>query len=99
MKKLTLVLVAVVLFTMTGCEDHIKKKLYRPEANNDKMYTTISGGEETHQGNGYTINIPQKGYRYEKDYDDGALEEKWDYKRKDDVEIKILMKPQQEADF
>lgn len=89
MKKLALVLVAVILFTVTGCEDHIKKNQFLPEANNDKTYTTISGGEETHQGDGYIISVPEKNYRYDKDYDDGVLEEKWDYKRKDDVEIKV----------
>ena len=65
------------------------KNLYLPEAKNDKIYTTIGGGNETHQGEGYTIAVPDKNYRYEKEYDDGALEEKWEYTKKDDVEIKV----------
>ena len=65
------------------------KNIYLPEAKNDKIYTTIGGGEETHQGEGYTLTVPSKNYRYEKDFDDGNLEEKWEYTKKDDVEIKV----------
>ena len=42
-----------------------------------------------HKGEGYTITVPTKDYHYEKDYDDGALEEKWEYIKNDDVEIKV----------
>ena len=49
----------------------------------------IGGDSESHKGESYTIIIPSKDYRYEKDYDDGALEEKWEYTKKDDVEIKV----------
>ena len=87
MKKLSLILVVLALLTITGCKDN-KKDLYLPQAKNDKIYTTI-GGNETHKGEGYTLTVPSKSYRYEKDYDDGALEEKWEYTKKDDVEIKV----------
>lgn len=70
-------------------QDTKQKNLYLPQAENDKVYTTIGGGNETHQGEGYTLTIPTKNYRYEKEYDDGALEEKWEYTKNDDVEIKI----------
>ena len=88
MKKITLILLMITLLMITGCKDN-KKNLYLPEAKNDKIYTTIGGENETHQGDGYTITVPTKNYRYEKDYDDGALEEKWEYTKKDDVEIKV----------
>ena len=35
------------------------------------------------------MTVPAKNYRYEKDYDDGALEETWEYTKKDDVQIKV----------
>ena len=41
------------------------KNLYLPEAKNDKIYTTIGGENETHKGDGYTITVPTKNYRYE----------------------------------
>ena len=89
MKKITLILLMITLLMITGCKDNKQKNLYLPEAKNDKVYTTIGGGDETHQGEGYTITIPTKDYRYEKDYDDGALEEKWEYTKKDDAQIKV----------
>ena len=88
MKKFTLIIFIIVLLTITGCKDN-KKNLFLPEAKNDKIYTTIGSEDETHQGEGYTITVPSKDYRYEKEYDDGALEEKWEYTKKDDVEIKV----------
>ncbi len=88
MKKITLILLIITLFIITGCKDN-KKDLYLPEAKNDKIYTTIGSEDETHQGEGYSITVPSKNYRYEQDYDDGVLEEKWEYTKKDDVEIKV----------
>ena len=88
MKKFTLIIFIIVLLTITGCKDN-KKNLFLPEAKNDKIYATIGSEDETHQGEGYTITVPSKDYRYEKEYDDGALEEKWEYTKKDDVEIKV----------
>ena len=87
MKKITLILLMITLLMITGCKDDKQKNLYLPEAKNDKIYTTIGGESESHKGEGYTITIPEKDYRYEKEYDDGALEEKWEYTKKDDVEI------------
>ena len=89
MKKITLILIMITLLMITGCKDNKQKNLYLPEAKNDKVYTTIGGGDETHQGEGYTITVPTENYRYEKDYDDGALEEKWEYTKIDNVEIKV----------
>ena len=89
MKKTTLIMLAVALLILVGCKENNPKNLYLPEAKNDKVYTTIGGGDESHKGEGYTITIPTKDYRYEKEYDDGALEEKWGYTQKDDVEIKV----------
>lgn len=89
MKKLTLILVVLTLLTIIGCKDNNQKNLYLPEAKKDKIYTTVGGKDETYNGEGYSITVPTKNYRYEKDYDDGVLEEKWDYTKKDDVEIKV----------
>lgn len=99
MKKITLILLMITLLMIAGCKDN-KKNLYLPEAKNDEVYTTVDGNDEKkptehienalHEGNGYTISVPTKNYRYEKDYDDGNLEEKWDYISKDDVEIKVI---------
>ena len=89
MKKITLILLMITLFMITGCKDDKQKNLYLPEAKNDKIYTTIGGESGSHKGEGYTITVPEKDYHYEKEYDDGALEEKWEYTKKDDVEIKV----------
>ena len=32
---------------------------------------------KTHQGDGYVIEIPEKGWLYDKELDDGAVEESW----------------------
>lgn len=84
MKRITLILLIICLFSVVGC----KGKEYIPEAKNDKIYTTV-GNERVYQGEEYTIAVPDENYRYEKDYDDGNLEEKWEYAQKDDVEIKV----------
>ena len=89
MKKITLILLMITLLMITGCKDDKQNNHYLPEAKNDKIYTTIGGESESHKGEGYTITVPEKDYRYEKEYDDGALEEKWEYTKKDDVEIKV----------
>ena len=89
MKKTTLIMLTVALLILVGCKENNPKNLYLPEAKNDKVYTTIGGDNETYHGEGYTINVPTKGYRHEKDYDDGALEEKWEHNKKDNVEIKV----------
>ncbi len=89
MKKIILILLSLALLMVSGCRVYNKKNIYLPEAKNDKTYTAIGGEVKTHQGEGYTLAIPDKNYHYEKDYDDGTLEEKWDYTKKDDVKIKV----------
>lgn len=42
-----------------------------------------------HVGEGYTIEIPEKGWEYEKEYDDGVLEEAWEYAKNDHAEFKV----------
>ncbi len=85
------IIMGLIIFTaiFSGCEDSGKKNIYLPEAKNDKVFTAIGGEDKSHQGVGYSLTIPTKDYRYEKEYDDGALEEKWEYTKKDDVEIKV----------
>ena len=89
MKKFIFILLMITLLMITGCKENRPKNLYLPEAKNDKVFTTIGDKNETYQGEGYTITVPSKDYRYEKEYDDGALEEKWEYTKNDDVEIKV----------
>ena len=89
MKKITLILLMITLLMITGCKDNKQKNLYLPEAKNDKVYTTIGGESKPNKGEGYIITVPTENYRYEKDYDDGALEEKWEYTKNDNVEIKV----------
>lgn len=90
MKKIVSVIMVIALVVMSGCTWG-QKHIYTPEATNDKTYTTVGVDEKKHQGDGYTITIPEKSYRYEKDYDDGAMEEKWEYTKKDDVNIKVTI--------
>ena len=55
--------------------------------------TTQDGKEpvpaKLYKGDGYLIYIPKDGYRYEKDYDDGVLEEKWESIKRDDIDIQV----------
>ncbi len=88
MKKLTVITLMLALLILGGCEEN-KKDLYLPETQNDKIYATLGGQDGIHQGEGYTIAVPVKNYRYEKDFEDGNLEEKWEHIKKDDVEIKV----------
>ena len=43
MKKIVVFLLVAIVFMMAGCETS-KKDVYLPEAKNDKIYTTIGGG-------------------------------------------------------
>ncbi len=90
----TIALIMTALLLFSGCQG-IDRKQYLPKANSDKTITFIGGEnnqqtkEGVHRGEEYVITVPADSYRYEKDYDDGKLEEKWDYRKKDDVEIKV----------
>lgn len=87
MKKQALtILIITVLFFTAGCSKR-EKKMYVPKAKNDKIFTVVGGDNEE---KGYTISVPSENYRYEKEYDDGNLEEKWEYTKKDDIGIKVL---------
>ena len=44
---------------------------------------------KTHTGDGYTIEIPEKGWEYEKDLDNGAIEESWEPVKNDHAELTI----------
>ena len=88
-RKITLIMLIVIILMITGCKDEKQNNLYLPEAKNDKIYTTIGGKDDKHKGDGYTITVPVKDYHYEKEYDDGALEEKWEYTKNDDIKIKV----------
>ena len=88
MKKTALILLIITMTVFTGCKEN-KKNIYLPEAENDKIYTTIGGNNGMHIGDGYTLIFASENFRYEKEYDDGNLEEKWEHTKKDDVEIKV----------
>lgn len=46
MKKITLILLMIMLLMIAGCKDDNQENLYLPEAKNDKIYTTVGGNEE-----------------------------------------------------
>ncbi len=46
MKKITLILLIITLLMMAGCKDNKQNSLYLPEAENDKIFTTVGGDEE-----------------------------------------------------
>ena len=55
----------------------------------------VEGTEETvpvtlYIGQGYSIYIPDEGWRLEKDVEDGIPEEKWESTVNDDVELRVL---------
>ena len=91
MKKHLIVIFIISVSILSGCIDNNKKNNYLPDVKNDRVFTTVGYENEIHQGEGYTITIPSKDYRYEKEYDDGALEEKWEYTKKDDAKIKVTI--------
>ena len=82
MKK---IIVCAIIVALTGC-GNANRKQYLPEAQNDKIITSVG---ISYRGDGYTIDIPEKDYRYERDFDDGGFEEKWEYKKGDDVQINV----------
>ena len=87
MKKLLIVSLILSMILLCGCSKD-EKKLYLPEAKNDKLYT-VTTETEIYKGDGYTINISDKIYRYEKDFEEGFLEESWERKKSDDVKITV----------
>lgn len=96
MKKMFLIILALTLITLTvGCSTD-KKEFRSQKPTTDNSDTTINQQEKSyqtkadiHRGEGYTLAVPTDNYRYEKDYDDGNLEEKWEHKKYDDTEIKV----------
>ena len=91
MKKLFSFILIISLVLICGCtkkEMGKEKSIYLPEAKNDKIFThTLE--KSTHKGDGYTISLPEKDYRYEKEFDDGAIEESWKLKQNDNVKIMV----------
>jgi len=87
MKKLFIVSIIVSLILLCGCNED-EKNLYLPEAKNDKLFA-VTTEAETYKGDGYTINISDKIYRCEKDFEEGFLEESWERKTSDDVKITV----------
>lgn len=87
MKKFFIVSIIVSLILLCGCSKY-EKKLYLPEAKNDKLFA-VTTEVETYKGAGYTINISDKFYRHEKDFEKGYLEECWERKKSDDAKITV----------
>ena len=73
-KALIISLIFAVVFSAVGCE----------------MGGTTNVSSKLYKGDGYSISIPGKGYHYEKDYDDGAIEDKWESIARDDVSIEVI---------
>lgn len=93
MKNISICILMIGLLILGGCNTR-EKYQYLPEEKNDHIFTVIGGDdskkENLHQGDGYSIRIPAKGYRYEKEIEDGFLEESWEYTKKDDIEFQII---------
>lgn len=58
----------------------------------------IEGQEETvrtlrHTGKGYTLYIPEEGWRFERETDDGVTEERWESIYNDEVELAVCTYP------
>ncbi len=78
------------MYTTIGGENKNEQK----KSENINLTVTANGEKSPveatlHETDDYSIYIPTKDYSYEKDYDDGNIEEKWEHITKDDVEIKI----------
>ncbi len=86
MKKFIAILMTLLLIPICGCSNN-EKKPYLPKAENDKMFITTESKQ--HKGDGYTINISDKVYNYEQDFEDSFLEESWERKNIDDVKISV----------
>ena len=82
MKKFTLVMALVLLLGTTACG---RRNNNSPAVNNAGTQPNPS----IYESEGYSISIPSGEYLYEKDYDDGNLEEKWEHRKKDDAHIKV----------
>lgn len=78
MKKIILLLFTLFFILLAGCNK------------NQITESNVSYSEtKAYQGAGYSITVPDGFYRFEKDYDDGNLEEKWEHLKYDDVDIKV----------
>ena len=94
MKKMLFIIIACSMLAASGCNTY-KKNLYLPQSDRDEIFTTVGTEQNTstpkalaHDSDGYYISVPDT-YRYEKDYDDGAIEESWEKKSSDDVSVKV----------
>ncbi len=73
-KALIISLIFAVIFSAVGCVSG----------------ETTNVSSKLYKGDGYSISIPEKGYRYEKDYDDGTIEDKWENTKREDTEIRVI---------
>ena len=74
MKKIALLLFTLIFIILAGC---------------NKGSNVSDSNTKSYQGEGYSITVPSSSYRYEKDFDDGNFEEKWEHIKYDDVDIKV----------
>lgn len=56
---------------------------FRVEGMQEQVAVTV------YQGQGYTISIPDSGWRLERDVDDGVFEDTWESTVSDDVELQV----------
>lgn len=78
------------IYTTVGGDDANAQK----KSEKVNLTVTVNGDKSPveaalHEADDYSLYIPIKGYRYEKDFDDGNFVETWNYTLKDDIEIKI----------
>ncbi len=100
-KNIFLVLGAVILaVSVSGCgtagENNSPQD--NPVDRAEKVNLTIhSDGEKElveatlYQGDGYSIYIPDSGFRYERDFDDGVYEEHWESVTNDNAEVMVWL--------
>ncbi len=105
MKLRNLFLLAGVLLTaasVAGCGNtggNSSPNQSNPQSGRaEKVNLTVSSNGERepvaatlYQGEGYSIYIPDSGFRYERDFDDGAREELWESITNDDAKVKVSL--------
>ncbi len=103
MKKKIFICVGLLAVVLSGCagkgndgktgNDELKGNIYISQR--DEKSDIKFDGEETpastslYTGNGYSIYIPDDEFRKGMDFDDGILEDYWENKTNEDVEIHV----------
>lgn len=98
MKRLLMTGAALALI-LTGCGSTPPKEAPAPEpsgrAETTQLEFTVEGITEQvpaalYIGDGYSIYIPEEGWRYERDRDDNITEDTWESTANNEVELHVL---------